>query len=358
MTTTNGVDDSRQMLRIGVVGFGYWGPNLCRVISENNDCELSWVCELDDRKRRAVEHRFPAARPTSSFDDLLNDSALDAVFLATPIASHFHLASQALQAGKHTFVEKPLAPSVLEADALFRHAADRTLSLMCGHTFIYSPPVSAVRDLITSGELGDIYFVSSSRVNLGLHQSDVGVIWDLGPHDFSILRHWLGERPSQVSAIGRDSIIRGVTDVAFVTLQFPSGILANAEMSWLSPSKLRRTVVVGSRKMVVYEDGAPEPIKIFDSGVVYEDPESFGEYHLSYRTGDILSPRVPTVEPLAAQLTDFVVSARRGRAPEGHSDLCRDVVAILEAAEESLRQEGSSIELSAADQGSDRPSHA
>ncbi len=199
--------------------------------------------------------------------------------------THFDLASRSLDAGKHTFVEKPLAPSSELACELLRRARAQDRVLMCGHTFLYSPPVRAVRDLLRRDELGEVFFVSSSRVNLGLHQPDVSVIWDLGPHDFSILLYWLEEVPSTVRAIGRDSIVSGIPDVAFVTMTYESGIVANVELSWLAPSKLRRTVVVGSRKMVVYDDGSAEPVRVFDHGVVYKDPETFGEYKLSYRTG-------------------------------------------------------------------------
>ena len=187
-------------------------------------------------------------------------------------------------------VEKPLATTREDADELVELALERERVLMCGHTFLFSPPVRKVRSYIESGELGEIYFISSSRVNLGLHQKDVSVLWDLGPHDFSILNHWLGKAPEAITTVGRDSIVDGVADVAFVSLSYESGLIANVELSWLSPSKLRRTVVVGSEKMVVYDDGAPEPIRLFDHGVVYSDPESFGEFQLAYRTGDILSP--------------------------------------------------------------------
>src|SRR5919201_3836247 len=200
---------------------------------------------------------------------------------------------------------------------------------MCGHTFIYSPPVRAVKSLLDSGELGEIFFISSSRVNLGLHQPDVSVIWDLGPHDFSILRYWLEEMPVSISAVGRDSIVDGIPDVAFLTLRFASGTLANVEMSWLAPSKLRRTVVVGSEKMIVYDDGSVEPVRIFDHGVVLEDPTTFGEYQLSYRTGDILSPHLDNVEPLAVQLGDFIGAVRTQSPPPGHGEICRDVVHMI-----------------------------
>jgi predicted dehydrogenase len=263
--------------------------------------------------------------------------------VATPVFTHFDLASRSLAAGKHTFVEKPLASSSELGDELVRLADERDLKLMCGHTFVYSPPVRAMKEMLRRDELGSLFFVSSSRVNLGLHQRDVSVVWDLGPHDFSILLYWLDEMPCKVRAAGRDSIVPGVPDVAFVTLNFPSGLIANVELSWLAPSKLRRTVVVGSEKMVVYEDGAPEPLRVFDHGVVYEDPDTFGEWHLSYRTGDIVSPNVASYEPLAAELTDFVDSIRSGTSLELHIDLGRKVVRIAEAADHSLRNGGTDV---------------
>jgi predicted dehydrogenase len=254
------------------------------------------------------------------------------------VYTHFELAERALEAGKHTFVEKPLAPSTAEADALIALAARRDLALMSGLTFLYSPPVKAIQKMLHQGELGDVYFISSSRVNLGLHQRDVSVIWDLGPHDFSILLHWMGESPRSVRAVGRDSIVRGIPDVAFVTLEFPSGVVANLEFSWLAPSKLRRTVVVGSSKMVVYDDGAPEQIKVFDHGVIYKDPETFGQYHLSYRTGDIVIPKLDTGEPLFLEIEAFMSSVRHGRHSPDLTHLAREVVSVAEAAEESLKR--------------------
>ena len=214
---------------------------------------------------------------------------------------------------------------------------------MCGHTFVYSPPVRAIKGLLDVDELGEVFFVSSNRVNLGLHQRDISVIWDLGPHDFSILLYLLGEMPRKVRAVGRDSIVPGVPDVAFVTLAYESGIVANVELSWLAPSKLRRTVIVGSEKMVVYDDGTAEPVRIFDHGVVYRDPETFGQYHLSYRTGDILSPNIATHEPLVEELDDFVSSIRFGHEPEASPNLARQVVELAEAADESLRRGGAEI---------------
>jgi predicted dehydrogenase len=276
---------------------------------------------------------------------VLADHQVEAVIVATPVYTHYELAARALGAGKHVFVEKPLAPSSELADDLAAIASERGSILMCGHTFVYSPPVRAVKRMLETGTLGDIYFISSSRVNLGLHQRDVSVIWDLGPHDFSILLYWLSEMPTSVRAIGRDSIVKGIADVAFVTLSFASGVIANVELSWLAPSKLRRTVLVGSERMVIYDDGASEPVRLFDSGVVYQDPETFGEYHLSYRSGDILSPRIESHEPLGLELADFVRSIRTNESMEFHTVLARSVVRIVEAADCSLRDRGREVVL-------------
>jgi predicted dehydrogenase len=330
---------------VAVVGLGYWGPNLLRVLVERTDVDVRWVCDHDPARLERAARRYPSVWPTLDLDEVLNDPDVDGVLLATPVFTHFDLARRCLEAGKHTFVEKPLASSSADAFALISLALEREVALMAGHTFLYSPPVRAIGELIATNELGEVYFISSSRVNLGLHQRDVSVIWDLGPHDFSILLHWLGEPPTTIRATGRDSIVPGIVDVAFVTMEFPSGVIANVELSWLAPSKLRRTVIVASKKMVVYEDGAAEAVRIFDRGVEYKDPETFGEYHLSYRTGDILSPQLSSDEPLALQSAEFIRMMRAGASP-GHSlALASDVVRLAEAAEASLLQHGAQIEI-------------
>ena len=332
------------VLNFGVVGLGYWGPNLLRVLAETSDVQVRWICDRDRQRLERFQTRYPAALATNRIDDILDDPAVDAVVIATPVFTHYSLASRALSAGKHTFVEKPLARSPAEAEELVRLARSSALVLMCGHTFVYSPPVRAVKSLLGRGELGDIYFVSSCRVNLGLHQRDVSVIRDLAPHDFSILLYWFEEVPEVIRAVGRDSIVKGIPDVAFITMMFPSGVLANVELSWLAPSKLRRTAVVGSKKMVVYDDTSTEPIRIFDHGVVYEDPETFGQYHLSYRTGDIVSPKLDTAEPIVVEMEDFVASIRAGAPNDAHLDLAVDVVRLVEAAEGSLRNGGIQVQ--------------
>ncbi len=337
-------DKDGRALRVGVVGLGYWGPNLLRGLTEQSNIDIAYMCDLDGERLQSFARRYPQATPTCRYQDLLEDSTLDAILLATPVFTHHELASEALLAGKHTFVEKPLAPSVTQAAELIELAEERELCLMCGQTFLYSPPVAAVKQLVEQGELGQIFFISSSRVNLGLHQRDVSVIWDLGPHDFSILLHWLGEMPESISATGRDSIVEGIHDVAFVTMRFESGVIVNVELSWLAPSKLRRTAIVGSKKMVLYEDGTPEPVRVFDRGVVYKDPKTFGEYQLSYRTGDILSLHMPATEPLVAELGEFVRLIRT-QQPCPNLELAHKVVMLAEAAETSLANDGAAVRV-------------
>lgn len=327
---------SGDVLRIGVVGLGYWGPNLVRVLHELDCAEVVAICDVQIAALEKVGRRYPALQQTRSFDDLLLDDTVDAVAIATPVGTHFDLARASLEAGKHVFVEKPMAGSVVEAEALIAVAEDRHLTLMPGHTFLYSPPVNAVRDLIRSGELGDIYFISTSRVNLGLHQSDASVVWDLGPHDFSILQYWLDEPPVHVSAMTRNCVMPGVPDVAFINLQYSSGTIAHVELSWLAPSKLRRTAVVGSRKMVVYDDTSNEPVRIFDSGVDLPEPADFGQYKLTYRTGDIVSPAITPREPLSLELADFCGSVIDGRSPRSSAEMGLRVLETIELAERSL----------------------
>jgi predicted dehydrogenase len=276
---------------------------------------------------------------------VLDDPAIDAIVLATPVSTHYELAAAALNAGKHVFVEKPLAGSSLEALNLVALADRLGLVLMPGHTFIYSPPVNLARSLIESGDLGDIYFISMSRVNLGLHQRDVSVAWDLGPHDFSILRYWLDETPTHVAGLSRGCIIPGIPDVAFINLEFPGGTIASVELSWLAPSKLRRTTIVGSRKMIVYDDTSNEPVRIFDSGVMLRDPVTFGEHQLSYRTGDIVSPHIQVAEPLYLEMCDFATSIREGTTPRSSAVLGLEVVRVIEAVERSLNAGGRRTEV-------------
>jgi predicted dehydrogenase len=336
---------SHPSLTVAVVGLGYWGPNLIRNLHELPMVSRIVACDLLPARVEAMSHRFPAVTRTTRYNDVLTDPTVDAVVIATPISTHFKLAAAALQAGKHVMVEKPLAASSQQAASLIQYARDSACVLMPGHTFLYSPPVIMIRSLIATGEVGDIYFISTSRVNLGLHQPDVSVAWDLGPHDFSILRHWLDETPARVSALARGCIIPGIPDVAFVDLEYSSGTVAHVELSWLAPSKLRRTTIVGSRKMIVYDDTSSEPVRVFDSGAVLRDPTTFGEFTLTYRTGDILSPHVEVVEPMYRELTDFCAAITTGACPRSSAALGLEVVRTIEAVDASLAMGGARVEV-------------
>jgi predicted dehydrogenase len=332
-------------LRVGVIGLGYWGPNLVRVLAEMDGADVVAICDQRHERLETISRRFPAARQYEEPRRLLADDAIDAVVVATPISTHFDLGLAALEAGKHVLIEKPLAASSLEAVALISRARELGLVLMPGHTFLYSPPVVAIHDLIATGVLGEIYFISTSRVNLGLHQPDASVVWDLAPHDFSILRYWLGETPQYVRALGRGCVIPTTPDVAFISLEFGSGPIAHAELSWLSPSKLRRTTIVGSRKMVVYDDTSNEPVRVFDSGVELPDPETFGQYKLTYRTGDVVSPRIHVAEPLMLELADFRAAIVDGKLSTSSDFLGLEVVKMIEAVDESLARGGARVEV-------------
>ena len=329
---------------VAVVGLGNWGPNLLRVLGDNFDAQVRWLCDLDSSRLAKYRRRHPDARVTTRIDRILADPSVDAVVLATSARTHYDLATRVLEAGKHVYVETPLAMSAELADDIAMLGRARRRIVMCGHTFLYSPPVGAVKRMIEAGTLGDIYSISSSRLNLGLNIRAASVIWDLGPHDFSILLYWLSEAPISVRAVGRDSVLEGVADVAFVTMNFASGIVVNIELSWLAPSTLSRTVVVGSERMVVYEDGGQEPVRLFDCGVIDHSPAGHG--HPTVRTGDIVSPSIESDEPLESQLSDFVQAIRSGYLMEYQTTLARNVVRIAQAADESFRLGGAEVWLS------------
>jgi predicted dehydrogenase len=329
---------------LAAVGLGYWGPNLVRCALELPEADVKYMCDLDAGALAKLARRYPGIARTQDLDQVLNDDEVDAVMMATPVSSHYPLVKRALMAGKHVLIEKPLASTVEECQELIALAEKQGLVLMPGHTFLYSPPVLKVKELLDSGEVGDLYFGTSSRVNLGIHQSDVSVVRDLAPHDFSILLFWLG-RPDFIRAIGRASIVPGSLDVVFVDIGFPDGSLFHVELSWLSPTKLRRTVLVGSKRMVVYEDTSSEQVRIFDRGVEVMEPQTFGEFQLSYRSGDVLTPRLAADEPLRLEVQDFVDSIRGKSEPRSNATIGLAVVAMIEAAEKSLEYNSAPVPL-------------
>jgi len=333
-----------------VVGYGYWGPNLVRNVLERPELSLAGLCERDERRLQDFRSRNPGFACDSDLDAFLANPCLEAVAIATPPHTHHALVRKALEAGKHVLVEKPLARTVAEATDLIALAETLGLVLMPGHTFLYSPPVSKIRHLIEVGVLGDIHFVTSSRMNLGKYQPD-GVVLDLAPHDLSILLHWLGEPLTEASASGRSVYMDGVHETAFLTLGFESGTQANVQISWLAPRKMRQMVVVGSGQMVQYEDtAADDPVRIFDRGLDFDEPPAnFGEYRLTYRTGDIVAPRIEPAEPLGLELKDFASAILEGTTPISNARLGLEVVLGLEALERSLAAGGEPVVVGAAD---------
>ena len=326
-------------MKVAVIGAGYWGPNLIRNLSGLPEVEKVVVCDRDNDRLARARERFNKIDTTTDLDAVLGDDSIEAVAVAPPISTHAALGTRVLEAGKHVFVEKPMASNPDEARALIRLAEKNDRVLMVGHTFEYSPPVLKIKEIIDRGDIGNIFFITMVRVNLGLHQRDASVIWDLAPHDFSILFNWLGEKPSSITAIGRECVRAGHPDVAFVSLKFPSGVIANIEVAWLAPSKLRRTTVVGEKKMLVYDDTENiEKVKLYDQGVDFRDPETFGEFQLSYRTGDIVSPKLPSTEPLRSEMSHFLECVRTGAKPRTDGASGLRVVEALAAAEQSLRQ--------------------
>ncbi len=333
------------MINVAVVGYGYWGPNIVRNVMDRPELSLWGLCEMSDERVEKFTARYPGVRTTADFDEVLADPSVDAVSIATPPRTHFKLVKAALEAGKHVLVEKPLATSSVDAEFLIELAERKGLVLMPGHTFLYSPPVNKVKDLIDSGELGEIYFITSSRMNLGIYQPG-GVINDLAPHDLSILLYWLGRPASMVAASGSTVFQDGNPETAFLTLCFEDGPTANVQLSWLAPHKVRQTIIVGSKKMVVYDDAAFDgAIKIYDRGFDFTEPATFGEYQLTYRSGDMLVPRLDAAEPLGLELADFANAITTGEAPRSHGDLGVEIVRILEAAHQSLTASGRPVAL-------------
>ncbi|MEY2426824.1 MAG: hypothetical protein QOI61_2396 [Actinomycetota bacterium] len=333
-------------MKVAIVGLGYWGPVLVRNLMSLESCSSLVVCDTDAARVAHVTRQYPRAIGSTNFNEVLDDSEVRAVVVATPVLTHARLATEALKAGKAVLVEKPLAGSLEDAKALVELAETQRTLVMAGHTFLYSPPVLEVKKLIDSGDLGEPIYIQSSRVNLGIHQADVSVLWDLAPHDLSIVTYWLGERAVRVSATGRSTVPGAPIDVAFVNLEFASGVVANLHLSWLAPTKVRRTTLVCTSRMVVYEDSHPEePVKIYNKGLSNPNPEDYGQYRMTYRTGDVTAPYIESWEPLRAELDDFLTRVERGDTPGEREATAVDIVAAVEAAQRSVELRGTPVDL-------------
>jgi len=335
------------VINVAVVGIGYWGPNLARNVAMSAGGRLHTLCDSRTDRLAELGRQYPGAKLRTDFDEVLDDPEVDAVVVATPVHTHFEIASAALRAGKHVLVEKPLARTSSQCRELMSLAEAKGLTLMVGHVFLYNAAVRRVKDYITSGELGEIYYVYSQRLNLGIVRQDVNALWNFAPHDLSIICHWLDAAPEWITANGFSYIQPEVEDVVFVTMGFPGGVGANIHISWLDPHKIRRMTVVGSEKMIVYDDvNADAPLMVFDKGVVKKlnghaslgSFDSFGEFQLLTRAGDVLIPKVNFVEPLKVECQHFLDCIRTGERPMTDGRHGLQIVEALEAADKSLDQ--------------------
>jgi len=325
-------------MKIGVIGLGYWGPNLMRSVLSLGGVEVVG-CEKKKKRLEEVEKMFTNAIYVDNYEELLADDEIKAVLISTPVCTHYSIAKDFINSGKDVFVEKPMTESSVKAQELIDLAAEKKCVLMVGHIFEYNDAVIKINDIIKNDEVGELQYITSTRVNLGIHRKDVNVLWDLAPHDLSIIFKWVDSEPVSVSTMAKASVVNGLPDVAFVQLAFDCGMIADIQVGWLAPSKVRETIIVGSKKMIVYNETNPqEKVKIYDSGVDFEDPHDYGEFLLSYRSGDIHSPTLSNREPLRMEMEHFLECVRERKKPltDGYNAL--RVIKAIEMAERSFKE--------------------
>lgn len=333
------------MVRVAVIGFGYWGPNLVRNFSASEKTDIVAVCDLSEKRLGLAKRQYPAVRTTTDVQDIFSAPDIDAVAISTPVRFHYELALAALRAGKHVLVEKPITESAEQAKTLIEEAKARGLVLMVDHTFIYTPAVRKMRELVATGELGDVYYYDTVRVNLGLFQQDVNVLWDLAVHDLSIIEYVIGQVPVAVSATGMSHVANAPENIAYLTLFFESNTIAHINVNWLAPVKVRQTLVSGSKKMIVFNELDPsEKVKVYDKGIVLaDDQEQLNKIVAGYRTGDMWAPQLAGTEALAAEVAHFADCITTGAKPDTDGEMGLNVVKVLEAASRSLAQRGAMV---------------
>jgi predicted dehydrogenase len=335
------------MLNIAIAGCGYWGPNLIRNLRTTPGCKVWGVCDLDPTRLQHMLNLYPDIRVTTDFQEVVNNPEIDGIAIATPVSKHFPMALKALESGKHIFIEKPMASSTEECEILIDTAESRGLTLMVGHTFLYTPVVQKIKQIIDAGDLGEVLYISARRLNLGLFQKDINVAWDLAPHDISIILYLLGEEPVAVNCQGKAHLHPGIEDVTNASLTFRNGKFATIQSSWLDPNKVREMTIVGSRRMCVYNDLEPmEKIKIYDKRA--ETPphyDTFAEFHYSYHYGDTYAPYLRQEEPLKVECSHFIECIQNGTRPITSGYEGMKVVQILEAISESLHSNGNQIQI-------------
>ncbi len=333
------------MIKIGVIGYGYWGPNIVRNFQGVDHCKVGYVCDLNQKSLDRALKSFPSVEVTKFPDEVLAHTDVDAVAVITPVATHYPLAKRALENGKHVFVEKPFTQTVAQAEELVQLAAKKNLKIMVDHTFLFTAAVRKIKELIDNDVLGTLYYYDSVRVNLGLFQSDVNVVWDLAPHDLSIMEYLIPLKPGALVATG-EKHVNGSEDVAYITVYFPGNVIAHFNVNWLSPVKVRTTLIGGEKKMIVWNDlEADEKIKIYDKGVQKTNGEGLHDMLINYRMGDIWAPRLEQVEALKVEAKYFIDCIRNNQVPFNDGVAGLQVVRMLEAAGQSLSNRGGMVYL-------------
>jgi predicted dehydrogenase len=335
------------MIKIGVVGYGYWGPNLVRNFSEIDDFKVTMVADLKAENLAKVQKRYPAIQTTTNMDELLKSPQVDAVAIATPVFTHFDLGMKALQAGKHLFMEKPLASNSDQAYQLVQEAQKRKLTLFVDHTFLYTGAVRKIKEVVTGGKVGKINYYDSVRINLGLFQHDINVLWDLAVHDLSIMDYILEQKPTAISATGISHVAKEPENIAYLTCFFGGNLIAHIHVNWLAPVKIRKTLIGGDRQMIVYDDlEVTEKVKIYDKGITVTDkPEGIYKMIVGYRTGDVWTPQLDTAEALRYEAACFAECIQMGKPPVSDGLAGLRIVHILEAASQSMAQRGKPVDL-------------
>jgi len=334
------------MLNLGVIGYGYWGPNVARNINHCRGAKLVSICDLDEGRLKRAKSAFPFVKVYSDSKEMMGADDLQAVAIVTPVFAHYELAKAALKNGKHIFVEKPFTSNTRQAEELINLAHKNGLIIMVDHTFLFTGAVRKIKEVIDSKELGSLFFYDSVRVNLGLFQHDVNVVWDLAPHDFSIMNYLINKNPTAISALGTEHFGRGMEDVAFIAAHFDNGFIGHFHCNWLSPVKIRRTLISGDKKMLVWDDlASDEKIKIYDRGVEFKNENGIHNLLVSYRSGDMHAPKISNLEALQLEVEYFLECAEKHIEPFNNGEAGLQVVRMLEAADKSLKNGGEKVKL-------------
>lgn len=334
------------MIHVGIIGYGYWGPNLVRNFFSQKDCVIKAVADSRANRLQLLSQTFPTIKPVQDAEEIINDPEIDAVVIATPVFTHFKLAQRALQNGKHVLLEKPMASSVQECETLISLAAQKNLLVMVDHTFLYTGAVEKIKEIIDADTLGNIKYLDSTRINLGLFQPDINVLWDLAPHDLSILRYVYDEKPFSVNATGISHTHNGIENIAFMTVNYQSGFIAHFNCSWSSPVKVRMMLIGGDKKMIIYNDVEPtEKIKIYDTAYQHKTDEEKKQILVDYRVGDIYVPKVSNKEALSSVAADFITGILTNKTPRSSAAIGLDIVKLLEASQASIKNNGVEIKI-------------